>query len=201
MTPPPEQGSRRFSICQAFADPPSSFRSSPWCPSFRMSSPRARKSVRIAAPALSLQWDSPCKCTSILASDIPLREQLETPISSTTVAPGSSKNPNPRSYFGLPDLDFYFGPDIPIGASICANGLCSLGQQTQLHCRSFLYKYPYLHPVAVFHTLVFLWFMDWNIRIVTTLTAICILFMIGESLRIARQASMETYTDVIKTIA
>lgn len=147
------------------------------------------------------------KCASILASDIPLLETLETPISASTVPSKeeTEKEQSIRSYFGdsktSPDLAFYYGADVPTGARICSNGLFSFGQQTQLYCRSILWKYPYLHPVAIVYSLLFLWFMDWNIRIINIVTTLSITFVIGESLKIARHASMETAIDVIKMVA
>ena len=116
------------------------------------------------------------------------------------------KNKDYRCYYGdssiSKNLHFFYGQDIPISGKSCLNGLCSMGQQTQMYFASVLYKYPYFHPVAIIYSLLFLWWIQFQIlRVITVVTIIFIQFTIGESLKIYRHSSTETLADIIHVTA
>ena len=140
--------------------------------------------------------------SSVLSSDTK-STSTPTPNATNDTNPSTSKQYS-KCYYGdssSPSLEFFYGHDIPKNGISCENGLFSYGQQTQMHTISILYKYPYIHPIGIIYSLLFLWFINFKIRIITIIIILFILFTIGESMKIHRHASMEHFKDKIRIIA
>eukprot|EP00485_Elphidium_margaritaceum_P002641 CAMPEP_0202695266 /NCGR_PEP_ID=MMETSP1385-20130828/8905_1 /ASSEMBLY_ACC=CAM_ASM_000861 /TAXON_ID=933848 /ORGANISM="Elphidium margaritaceum" /LENGTH=622 /DNA_ID=CAMNT_0049351265 /DNA_START=36 /DNA_END=1904 /DNA_ORIENTATION=- len=144
-----------------------------------------------------------------------LLDALENPIHASKLSTPSCLSPSATSaaesveteetlpspcYFGdrnSRDLQFFFGRNLPLCVDICRNGLISYGQQTQMHCLSFLWRYPYLHPVAMVYALLFLWCIDFRVRLLSIACVLLIVFTVAESLKIERHASMQSFKDKV----
>jgi len=70
-----------------------------------------------------------------------------------------------------------------------------------MHPDSILFKYPYLHPVAVVYSLLFLWCIDFRLRLITVICVAFIQFTIGESLKIHRHSCMQSCVDKLQIVA
>eukprot|EP01084_Bolivina_argentea_P207539 354078_1 len=127
------------------------------------------------------------------------------PSSTLTHKSDSVKQSRPSCYYGdckdTTSLEYYYGHDVPRAPHICPNGLFSYGDQTQMHRLSILYKYPFMHPLSIVYSLLFLWCIQFHLNPFTFIILLLIHLSTAEALKVERHDALRTNLDLLHIVA